>query len=61
MKNFKAFELEESNMSSLTGGRDVAGTTATNCGTGYTQETKNDKDSNANCESKKEADAILGA
>ena len=65
MKKFKAFELNESNLNSLTGGGAaaavaVAAATVTNVATSYTQETRSDKDSNAAGEAKKEADAVAG-
>jgi len=59
MKNFKAFELKESNLNSLKGGAvaavAVAQGTVTNVATSYTQETRSDKDSNAAGENKKDA------
>lgn len=59
MKNFKAFELKESNLNSLTGGAVAAAAvamgTVTNVATSYTQETRSDKDSNAAGENKTEA------
>jgi hypothetical protein len=51
MKKFEIFQLNDTQLSGLKGGTLIGGTTATNVATGYTQETKNDKDSNAANES----------
>ena len=51
MKDLKVFQVKEEKLNQLKGGAALGGTTNTNCGTGFTQETKRDKDSAASCES----------
>ena len=53
MKKFEVFQLEDSSLNKLKGGAVAGGTTSTNCATSFTQETNQDKDSNAKCESAK--------
>lgn len=57
MKKFEVYQLNDNNLKGVNGGA-AFGTTNTNCATGFTQETKRDKDSNATCESSEKNDTV---